>query len=313
MGVLVDGVWRQDDFGAVTVGGRFVRPPTRFRARVEAGGPYPPEPGRYRLYVSHACPWSHRTTIVRKLKGLEEAIPLTVVDALMMEDGWTIPAGADPDTDSRCLWQLYVKADPHYSGRVSVPALWDRKTGTIVSNESEEIIRMFDAWPNARGPSLRPPELAAEIDALNAEIYGAVNNGVYRTGVATTQEAYEEAFDELFGCLDRLEKRLASRSFLTGERITEADWRLFVTLVRFDAVYHYHFKCNRNRLSDMPELWDYTRALYQVPGVAETVRMDHIKTHYYGSHRLINPRGIVPKGPILDFAAPTRRRIPVAA
>ena len=307
MGLLVDGVWRNEWYDTATTGGRFQRPPTQFRNRIETGGRFAPEPGRYRLYVSWACPWAHRALIYRKLKGLEQAIEVTYVEPLMLENGWEIAEGADPLNGARRLWEIYVKAEAGYSGRVSVPVLWDAVHETIVSNESAEIIRMFDAWPGARGPLLRPPELVAEIDALNDEIYPAINNGVYRAGFATTQAAYEEAYDRLFSTLDMLEARLADRAFLLGAHPTEADWRLFTTLVRFDAVYHGHFKCNRNRLIDFPELWDYTRALYQAPDVAETVRLDQIKTHYYGSHRTINPTGIVPKGPGIDFSAPARR------
>lgn len=309
MGLLVDGVWRDEWYDTATTGGRFQRPPTQFRDRVEPGGRFAPQAGRYRLYVSWACPWAHRTLIYRKLKGLEKTIDVTYVEPLMLENGWEIAEGADPLNGARRLWEIYVKADPRYSGRVSVPVLWDAVHQTIVSNESAEIIRMLDAWPGARGPLFRPPELAAAIDALNDEIYPAINNGVYRTGFATTQSAYEEAYDRLFAALDVLEARLADSAFLLGDRPTEADWRLFTTLVRFDAVYFGHFKCNRNRLVDFPQLWDYTRALYQTPGVAETVRLDQIKTHYYGSHRTINPTGIVPKGPDIDFGAPTRRRV----
>lgn len=309
MGLLVDGVWRDEWYDTATTGGRFQRPATQFRDRVEPGGRFAPQAGRYRLYVSWACPWAHRTLIYRKLKGLEKTIDVTYVEPLMLENGWEIAEGADPLNGARRLWEIYVKADPRYSGRVSVPVLWDAVHQTIVSNESAEIIRMLDAWPGARGPLFRPPELAAAIDALNDEIYPAINNGVYRTGFATTQLAYEEAYDRLFAALDVLEARLADSAFLLGDRPTEADWRLFTTLVRFDAVYFGHFKCNRNRLVDFPQLWDYTRALYQTPGVAETVRLDQIKTHYYGSHRTINPTGIVPKGPDIDFGAPTRRRV----
>lgn len=308
MGVMVDGVWRDQWYDTESTGGKFERPQTLFRSRVEAGGAFEPAPGRYHLYASWACPWAHRTLIYRKLKGLEDAIGVTYVDPLMLEEGWTLSEGADPVNHARALWRVYAEADPHYSGRVTVPVLWDRVTATIVNNESAEIIRMFDAWPGARGNLLRPPELAAEIDALNEAIYPAINNGVYRAGFATTQGAYEEAYDQVFAMLDALEARLASRRFLLGERATEADWRLFTTLIRFDAVYHGHFKCNRQRLVDFPELWDFTRALYQIPGIAGTVRLDQIKTHYYGSHKTINPTGIVPKGPELDFWAPTRRR-----
>jgi putative glutathione S-transferase len=310
MGYLRHGAWVNEWYDTAASGGRFVREDARFRAWISPGGEFAPEPGRYHLYVSWACPWAHRTLIFRALKGLQDAIGLTVVDPLMLADGWVIPAGADPVNHAHFLWQVYAKADPDYVGRATVPVLWDRRRETIVNNESGDIIRMFDVWPGARGPLLRPPELAADIDALNAEIYRAVNNGVYRAGFATTQAAYEEAFRELFAMLDRLEERLRGQSFLLGERVTEADWRLFTTLVRFDAVYYGHFKCNRDRLVDFAELWDFTRALYQVPGVAGTVRLDHIKTHYYGSHRTINPTGIVPAGPRIDFAAPTRRAVP---
>ena len=246
--------------------------------------------------------------IYRKLKRLDQAIDVTYVDPLMLENGWTLSEGADPLNGARFLWQIYAKVDPHFTGRVTVPVLWDRVYATIVNNELSEIIRMFDAWPGARGPLLRPPELAAEIDALNDAIYPAVNNGVYRAGFATTQTAYEEAYDQLFALLDTIELRLSKRKFLLGDRITEADVRLFTTLVRFDAAYFGHFKCNRNRLVDFTELWDYTRAIYQHQGIADTVRLDQIKTHYYGSHRTINPIGIVPKGPQIDFLAPTKRR-----
>jgi putative glutathione S-transferase len=232
---------------------------------------------------------------------------VTYVEPLMLEDGWTLAEGADSVNGARFLWQVYAKADPHYTGRVTVPVLWDRERKTVVNNESAEIIRMLDVWPGGRGPLLRPPELAAEIDALNDMIYPAINNGVYRAGFATSQPAYEEAFDRLFAALDALELRLKDRAFLLGEKPTEADWRLFTTLIRFDAVYVGHFKCNRRRIADYPELWDYTRALYQIPGIAETVRFDQIKTHYYGSHRTINPTGIIPKGPDLDLLTPARR------
>jgi putative glutathione S-transferase len=310
MGFLRHGAWVNEWYDTAATGGRFVRQDARFRAWISSGGDFSPEAGRYHLYVSWACPWAHRTLIYRTLKGLEDAIGVTVVDPLMLADGWVVPAGADPVNHAQFLWQVYAKADPDYVGRATVPVLWDRQRQTIVNNESGDIIRMLDAWPGARGPLFRPPALAADIDALNAEIYRAVNNGVYRAGFATTQAAYEEAYRDLFAMLDRLEARLRGQSFLLGEQVTEADWRLFTTLVRFDAVYYGHFKCNRDRLVDFPELWDFTRTLYQVPGVAATVRLDHIKTHYYGSHRTINPTGIIPAGPRIDFAAPTRRAVP---
>jgi putative glutathione S-transferase len=307
MGLLVEGFWRDDWYDTGSTGGAFERPQTRFRAAVAADGPFPPEAGRYVLYASRACPWAHRVLIYRKLKGLEQAIDVVYVEPLMLENGWELAEGADPVNGARFLWQVYAHADPQYTGRVTVPVLWDRRTATIVNNESAEIIRMLDAWPGARGPLLRPPELSEDIDALNATIYPAINNGVYRAGFATSQAAYEEAFDQLFAVLDALEERLKGQAFLLGERPTEADWRLFTTLIRFDAVYFGHFKCNRRRIVDYPELWDWTRALYQAPGVAETVRLDQIKTHYYGSHRTVNPTGIIPKGPDLDLRASTRR------
>jgi glutathionyl-hydroquinone reductase len=310
MGYLARGRWVDEWYDTASTSGRFVRQDARFRSWMSEGGEFSPEPGRYHLYVSWACPWAHRTLIYRALKGLQDAIGVTVVDPLMLSDGWVIRPGTDPINHARFLWQIYAKADPDYVGRATVPVLWDRWRETIVNNESGDIIRMFDAWPGAKGPLFRPPERASEIDALNEEIYRSVNNGVYRAGFATTQAAYEEAFSELFAMLDRLEYRLRGQPFLLGEQVTETDWRLFTTLVRFDAVYYGHFKCNRDRLVDFPELWDFTRTLYQVPGVAETVRFDHIKAHYYGSHRTINPTGIIPAGPHLDFSGPTRRSVP---
>jgi glutathionyl-hydroquinone reductase len=310
MGYLARGTWVDEWYDTASSGGRFVRQDSGFRSCVRRGGDYPPEPDRYHLYVSWACPWASRTMIYRALKGLKDTISVTVVDPLMLSHGWVIASGADPINHAEFLWQVYAKANPDYVGRVTVPVLWDRRRETIVNNESSEIIRMFDEWPGAPGPLFRPPELASDIDAMNAEVYPAVNNGVYRAGFATSQTAYEEAYRDLFAMLDRLERRLGERSFLIGEQITEADWRLFTTLIRFDAVYYGHFKCNRDRLMDFPELWDYTRTLYQVPGVAETVHFDHIKRHYYGSHRTINPTGIIPAGPRIDCTAPTRRAVP---
>lgn len=308
MGLLVDGVWHDRWYDTAATDGAFVRPPSRFRGQIDHD--VVPTAGRYHLYVSWACPWAHRTLIYRALKGLEQAITVTVVDPVMLEQGWTLPLGADIVNGASALWQVYVRADPHYTGRVTVPVLWDRRAESIVSNESADIIRMFDDWPGASGVKFRRAETATEIDDLNGEIYPNLNNGVYRAGFATGQAAYEEAYRKLFATLDWLEKRLENRAFLLGDEVCEADWRLFTTLVRFDAVYYGHFKCNRNRLTDFPELWDYTRALYQVPGIAKTVHFDHIKTHYYASHRTINPTGIVPVGPELDFMAPTRRKVP---
>jgi putative glutathione S-transferase len=312
MGYLERGVWRTDPPGGATVGGAFVRRESQFRDRVTADGSsgYRAEAGRYHLYVSAACPWAHRTVIFRTLKRLEGAISMTVVDPVMGEDGWGFGQDPDPLTGARYLREIYAKAKPDYTGRVTVPVLWDRRTGTIVNNESAEIIRMlngeFGACTDER-TDYYPPALRAEIDAVNAFVYERVNNGVYRCGFATTQAAYEEAFDRLFGALEELEGRLGRSRYLVGGQITEADWRLFTTLVRFDAVYHGHFKCNLRRIADYPNLQGYLRELYQWPGVAATVDIDAIKRHYYASHRRLNPTGIVPKGPALDFASPHGR------
>jgi putative glutathione S-transferase len=277
-------------------------------------GGFEAESGRYRLYVSLACPWAHRTLIFRKLKKLESIIPVSVVHWLMAERGWTFqPAEGvvpDPVHQVEALYQLYVLAKPDYSGRATVPVLWDCRRDTIVNNESAEIIRMlnsaFDEVGAAPGDYC-PARLLPEIDALNQRIYDTLNNGVYKAGFATTQAAYEAALLPLFETLDWLDSRLGRQRFLCGDEVTEADWRLFTTLIRFDAVYYGHFKCNLRRLVDYPNLWAYTRALYQWPGIAETVNFMHIKNHYYGSHRNINPSGIVPLGPRLDLDAPSGR------
>ncbi len=298
--------------------GRFVRQESGFRHWVTVdGGPgpsgedgFPAAPDRYHLYVSYACPWAHRTLIFRTLKGLEKVISVSIVHPLMPAESWVFGdyPGATPDQvhGFRKLQQLYEQSEPGFCGLVTVPVLYDKKRRMIVNNESSEIIRMlnhaFDEWGH-RAIDFYPEHLRGEIDAANRVIYDNVNNGVYRAGFATSQAAYDEAYDSLFNTLDELEMWLSTRRYLVGERITEADWRLFTTLVRFDAVYHGHFKCNRQRLIDYPNLWAYTRDLYQAPGVAETVNMDHIKTHYYGSQRTINPTGIVPKGPEVDFLA----------
>jgi putative glutathione S-transferase len=315
MGLLVDGVW-QDKWYAPDSGGRFIRADSQFRDWVTADGSsgFPAEPGRYHLYVSLACPWAHRTLIFRALKGLEQAISISVTDSLMGPNGWEFSdaPGAIPDAvnGARYLYEIYLKASPRYSGRVTVPVLWDKQRGTIVNNESSEIIRMlnsaFDRWGRAE-LDFYPAPLRAAIDEINALVYERINNGVYRTGFATSQAAYEEAFDLLFDALDRIEERLGRQRYLVGARLTEADWRLFTTLVRFDAVYVGHFKCNLRRLADYPNLWSYARELYQHPGVAPTVDLAHIKRHYYASHRMINPTGIVPKGPAIDFAMPHDR------
>lgn len=327
MGLLVDGKWQDRWYETDKTGGRFERSKSQFRDWVTADGApaegrkrgFRAEPGRYHLYVSLACPWAHRTLIVRKLKGLEDIISVSVVHHFMGENGWTFLAedGATGDDlyGLDYLHQIYTRADPTYSGRVTVPVLWDRKEETIVSNESSEIIRMlnsaFDEWGDA-SIDFYPQALRPQIDAVNDLVYPNINNGVYRAGFATTQEAYEEAFGELFGALDEIEQRLSTQRYLVGGRLTEADWRLFTTLVRFDPVYVGHFKCNLRRIADYPNLSNYLRELYQVPGVAGTVNFEHIKRHYYGSHATINPTRIVPVGPEIDLTQPhDRDRLPV--
>lgn len=316
MGMLIDGKWHVDDPARTDAAGRFVRRETTFRDWVTADGSsgFPAEAGRYHLYVSYACPWAHRTLILRKLKGLEQAVSLSVVNAHLGEDGWSFEDGPGviPDTvnGARFLREVYLKARPDYTGRVSVPVLWDKHTGTIVNNESREIARMFDTAFDGLATNrvdYLPPEWRAEVDAMIDRNQAEINNGVYRCGFAKSQPAYDEAVAVLFRALDRCEALLERRRYLCGNRITEADWCLFPTLVRFDPVYVTHFKCNLRRLVDYPSLWAYTRELYQVPGVAETVNLDHIKRHYFGSHRFINPTGIVPVGPELDFTAPHGR------
>ncbi len=317
MGLLVDGKWHDRWYETASSGGRFVRGESRFRSWVTpdgAAGPsgeagFAAEAGRYHLYVSLACPWAHRTLVFRGLEGLEALVGLTVVSPDMLDEGWTFTE-PEPLNGFTHLHQVYALADPGYTGRVTVPVLFDRARGTIVSNESSEIIRMFDSAFDAltgNGDDYYPEALREIIDAVNAEVYANVNNGVYRCGFATTQEAYEEAFAALFETLDALEARLATQPFLAGELLTEADWRLFTTLVRFDAVYHGHFKCNRQRIADYPSLQDHLRALYQHPGVAETVDIEHIKRHYYYSHESINPTRIVPSGPTLSLDVPHGR------
>jgi putative glutathione S-transferase len=293
--------------------GAFVRQQSAFRDRVAADGSsgFPAQPGRYHLYVSLACPWASRAIIHRKLKGLEEAIPMTVVDPVRDARGWRFTEEPDPVNGFEYLADAYRLADPNFSDRVTVPLLWDTKTNRPVNNESSEIIRMLNTEFNeyAANPELDlyPEELRHGIDEINQRVYRSVNNGVYRAGFATSQEAYEEAFDELFDTLDWLDALLADRRYLTGDQITEADWRLFVTLVRFDPVYVGHFKCNRRRIADYPHLSGYLRDLYQQPGIAETVDFDHIKRHYYMTHPQINPTGVVPKGPEMDLDVPHGR------
>jgi putative glutathione S-transferase len=306
MGLLVNGEWRDRWYDTEKTGGAFVRQESAFRGRVTAdgGSGFRAEAGRYHLYVSYACPWAHRTLIFRALKGLESAICVTAVAPLMLENGWEF-AAPEPLYGKRRLYELYQLAKPDYTGRVTVPVLWDRETRRIVSNESAEIIRMlnreFDEFATREAPDFYPPDLAEEIDALNARIYDRVNNGVYKAGFATRQDVYEEAVRALFEALGELDERLAGRRYLLGGRPTEADWRLFTTLIRFDAVYYGHFKCNLRHAYEHRNLWRLVRELYAVPGVRETVRFDEIKLHYYGSHRTINPTGIVPVGPALPL------------
>ncbi len=324
MGLLIDGVWHDQWYDTETTGGRFVRKASQFRNWITPNGEpgssgrggFKAESGRYHLYVSYACPWAHRTLIFRKLKGLEEMISLSVVHWLMVDKGWTFEPGEgvipDPINQANYLHQVYTKVDPKYTGRVTVPVLWDKETSTIVNNESSEIIRMFNSAFDrigAKSGDYYPQELRSEIDALNDRIYTTVNNGVYKSGFATTQSAYEEGVKPLFETLDWLEERLSKQRFLTGNQITEADWRLFTTLVRFDPVYVGHFKCNIKRIADYTNLWGYLRDLYQTPGIADTVNMMHIKGHYYQSHASINPTGIVPVGPEIDFMAPHERSL----
>ena len=319
MGLLVDGVWQTTSQDIKGRDGRFRRTEATFRNWVTpdgAPGPsgeggFPAQAGRYHLYVALACPWAHRTLIVRALKGLEDAVSVSVVDPLMGAEGWVFgdsPGGTpDPIHGASRLYEVYLKADPAFTGRVTVPVLWDRERATIVSNESAEILRMLNGAFGGSGPDLYPADLAQAIDAVNARVYDAVNNGVYKAGFATAQGAYEEAVTALFAELDSLEARLDRSRYLVGDRLTEADIRLFTTLVRFDAVYVGHFKCNRRRIADYPNLSNYLRDLYALPGVAGTVNLTHIKRHYYESHATINPTGIVPLGPDLDFEAPNDR------
>lgn len=323
MGQLVDGVWHSGWIDTEASGGEFRRQDSVFRNWVTTdGGPGPTgtggfraESGRYHLYVSLACPWAHRTLILRALKGLEAHVSVDVVHPFMGEDGWTFETGIAGATGDRLmgkrfLREVYLAAEPKASGRVTVPILWDKAQGTIVSNESAEIVRMFNsAFDGITGnrADYRPADLADEIDALNGRIYDGVNNGVYRAGFATTQPAYDTAVAEVFETLDALEALLSRRRYLTGTRLTEADWRLIPTLLRFDAVYHGHFKCNRRRIVDYPNLNGYLLELYQMPGIAGTVNFDHITQHYYRSHETINPTRIVPTGPDIDWHAPHGR------
>ncbi|MFN3844926.1 MAG: glutathione S-transferase family protein [Paracoccaceae bacterium] len=323
MGQLVDGTWQDAWYDTSATGGRFQRDNARFRNWITADGSAGPsgeggfeaESGRYHLYVSYACPWAHRTLIFRKLKGLEPHIDISVVHPDMLSDGWTFGTNFPGTTGDRLYGcdfarDIYTRAVPDVSGRVTVPILWDKKRQTIVSNESAEIIRMFNiAFDDVTGnrDDFWPADLRGDIEMINDRVYAAINNGVYRAGFATTQSAYDEAVHEVFAGLDWLEDHLGRSRYLLGARMTEADWRLFTSLIRFDPVYHLHFKCNRKRLIDYPNLWAYTRALYQWPGVAETVKFDHIVRHYHFSHATINPSRIIPINPVLDYDQPHGR------
>ncbi len=322
MGLLVDGEWKDEWYDTDSTGGRFKRSQAAFRNWITADGSAGPdgkggfkgEPGRYHLYVAYACPWAHRTLIFRKLKGLEDMISVSVVNPIMREHGWTFRKGykviADPINQVEFLHQVYTKAMSDYSGRVTVPVIWDKQQDTIVSNESADIIRMFNSAFDSVGAKegdYYPDDLREDIDAVNDTVYTNINNGVYKAGFATTQDAYEEAVMPLFETLDKLERRLADQRYLCGNRITEADWRLFTTLIRFDAVYVGHFKCNLRRIEDYPNLSNYVRDLFQFSGVSETVEPRAIKLHYYGSHKTINPHFVIPLGPALDFHRPHDR------
>ncbi len=322
MGLLVDGKWHDQWYDTKANDGRFVRSASQFRNWITADGSAGPsgtggfkaEAGRYHLYVSLACPWAHRTLIFRALKKLEDVISVSVVDYLMAEEGWALTGkdGATPDHlyGAKRLYEIYTRADPHYSGRVTVPVLWDKQQQTIVSNESAEIIRMLNTAFNEFGDAsldFYPEELRSEIDALNDFIYPNINNGVYRAGFATAQDAYEEAYQNVFDALDKIEDILSKQRYLAGTRLTEADWRLFTTLIRFDPVYVGHFKCNKARIADYPNISNYVRELYQMEGISGTVNFSHIKNHYYMSHKTINPTGVVPSGPQLNYNAPHDR------
>ncbi|MFC3052051.1 glutathione S-transferase family protein [Kordiimonas pumila] len=322
MGLLVDGVWHNEWYDTDKTGGRFERSKSQFRNWVTADGSAGPtgksgfkaEDGRYHLYVSYACPWAHRTLIMLALKGLEPMIDVSVVGMKMLENGWTFDttdgSTGDPLFGARHMHEIYTQADPSYSGRVTVPVLWDKQQKTIVNNESADIIRMlstaFDGL-GAKPGDYYPAALKGQIDTINARVYDTVNNGVYKAGFATTQEAYEEAIKPLFETLAWLDGKLAQSRFLLGNTLTEADIRLFTTLIRFDAVYVGHFKCNLQQIADFPNLSGYVRDLYQMPEIRPTVHMDHIKTHYYASHKHINPTGIIPLGPILNLDDPHSR------
>ena len=323
MGLLIDGVWRDQWYDTKATGGAFVRSNASFRNWITAdgrpgpsgAGGYDAESGRYHLYVSMACPWAHRTLIFRHLKGLDDHISVSVVHPDMLADGWSFETDDDGATGDTLfglayMRDIYLRAEPSMTGRVTVPVLWDKKTGTIVSNESSEIIRMFNsAFDDVTGnrTDFWPQDRRDDIEGVNTRNYDTVNNGVYKSGFATTQSAYDAAVGPLFDTLDWLEDRLAAHRYLMGDTLTEADWRLFTTLIRFDPVYHLHFKCNRKRIIDYPNLWAYTRELYQMPGIAQTVNFKHIVRHYHYSHESINPHRIIPTNPVLDYWAPHNR------
>lgn len=309
MGKLIDGKWTTERYAADATG-RFVRDASTFRDRVTADGSsgFAAEAGRYHLYVSLACPWAHRALILRKLKGLEHAISVSGADPFMGDDGWTLPD--DPVNGAKFLRDVYLQAKPDCTSRVTVPVLWDKQTGSLVNNESREIVRMFDHEFSAVARNqvdYCPPELSAEVDRAIDKLYAPVNNGVYSAGFARTQVAYDEAVRELFAALDDYERCLSKQRYLCGARLTEADLCFFSTLVRFDPVYHYHFKCNLRRVRDYPNLWNYVKDIYQTPGVAETVDVEHAKQHYFRSHESVNPTRIVPLGPLIDYSEPHDR------
>ena len=311
MGLLVDGQWHDEWYDTASTGGEYIRQDSQFRHRIGEPG-FEAEAGRYHLFVSLACPWAHRTLIFRKLKGLEHIIGVTIVDARMLEHGWVFSAVSEdnPIEGIDYLHQVYTAAEAHYTGRVTVPVLWDKQRRTIVNNESAEIIRIFNSAFNElveEGSDYYPLQLRAAIDELNQLVYDNINNGVYRAGFATSQQAYEAALHRLFDALDVIEQRLGQQRYLLGEHITEADWRLFTTLIRFDAVYYSHFKTNLKRIEDYPNLSNYVRELYQIEGIADTVNFDQIKTHYYFSQTTINPTQVVPVGPVLDYTGPHNR------
>lgn len=316
MGLLVDGKWQDKWYDTSKNGGKFERQASKFRDKVsnEDGSTFPAESGRYHLYVSLACPWAHRALIFRKLKGLEEHLDVSVVHPEMLDQGWEFKdypgSTGDKLYNFDYAHQIYTKAEPEITTRVTVPILWDKRTETIVNNESAEIIRIFNSGFNSltnNEDDYYPNAQREEIDAINNMVYHDINNGVYKAGFATTQEAYEEAVTALFCALDRVEERLSKQRYLVGSKITEADWRLFTTLIRFDAVYHGHFKCNKKQIADYPNIYGYMKELYQVPGVAETVNFDHIKRHYYYSHTMINPTQVIPVGPEQDLMSPHGR------